>query len=165
MPKKGIHACCYERRLTHSSKTIPMKNKKVFIFGSKGISELTPQFYSKLDEYISENCSFLVGDCAGVDRAVQVYLQSVDYRNVFVYASFNPVEELCRQVRNNVGAWDVTYVETDKKPGTYEFRRAKDIAMIRDCDESICLWNGKSKGSRQNMQELGELGKTCQMFP
>ena len=149
----------------HSGKTIPMKNKKIFVFGSKEISELTPQFCSKLDEYISENFSFLVGDCAGVDRAVQVYLKSVNYRNVFVYASLNSEEEPCGQVRNNVGAWDVTYVETDKKPGTYEFRRAKDFAMIRDCDESICLWNGKSKGSRQNMRELGELGKTCQMFP
>ena len=60
---------------------------KLFISGSKSITELPITFKLLLDDYMVESTEFLVGDCYGVDTAAQKYLASKGYSNVTIYCS------------------------------------------------------------------------------
>ena len=60
---------------------------RVFISGSKSISKLPEEVKSLLDTFIATDAEILVGDCYGVDAAVQMYLDSKGYSNVIVYCS------------------------------------------------------------------------------
>lgn len=44
----------------------------------------------------------------------------------------------------------------------YEFYRQKDIVMAADCDCGYMIWDGVSKGTRQNIEDLKRLGKFVQ---
>ena len=60
---------------------------KLFISGSKSISVLSDEVKAILDKYIAIGTEFLVGDCYGVDAAVQDYLELKGYSNVTIYCS------------------------------------------------------------------------------
>ena len=60
---------------------------KLFVSGSKSISVLPDEVKAILDEHIALGTEFLVGDCYGVDAAVQKYLESKGYSNVTIYCS------------------------------------------------------------------------------
>ena len=49
---------------------------KYFVSGSKSISTLPESIIEVIDLFISLEAEFLVGDCYGVDAAVQKYLES-----------------------------------------------------------------------------------------
>lgn len=134
--------------------------KHIFVFGSKSIGQLTENFCKILDEYRKQGVRFLIGDCDGVDRAVQKYLAERSYQNVCIYASWNPKAENAGHVRNNVGCREVKFVTTEFLPGTYAYRREKDREMIACCSEAVCLWDCRSRGTGDNMRELADWGKT-----
>jgi hypothetical protein len=60
---------------------------KLFISGSKSISELPDEVKLLLDDHMANGTEFLVGDCYGVDAAVQKYLASKGYSKVIIYCS------------------------------------------------------------------------------
>ena len=127
---------------------------KVFISGSKSISALHEEVKSLLDEHIALGTEFLVGDCYGVDAAVQMYLDSKGYSNVIVYCSGETP-------RNNfvTGAKVRSCAETAKGLTGREFHYVKDIQMANDCDQAIMIWDGKSKGTAENIRRMKEMGK------
>lgn len=135
--------------------------KCVFVFGSKCIGQIKEELGKALDEYMKQGARFLIGDCDGVDRAAQKYLAERSYRDVCIYASFNPKAEAEGHTRNNIGCWKVKFVTTEFLPGTYAYRREKDREMIACCMEAICLWDHCSKGSGDNIRELADQGKRC----
>ena len=131
---------------------------KLFAFGSKSINDITGfTICSVLDDAMDKGEEILVGDCSGADAAIQKYLYDREYKSVTVYVSGD-------KVRNNIGGWDVRYVVFDPTLEGYDFYRQKDIQMELDCDYAAVVWDGKSKGTRQNIIELTALGKTIRNF-
>ena len=127
---------------------------KVFISGSKSISALSEEVKSLLDEHIALGTEFLVGDCYGVDAAVQMYLDSKGYRNVTIYCSGETP-------RNNyvTGAKVHSCAEAAKGLTGSAFQYVKDIQMAQDCDTALMIWDGKSKGTGENIRRIKELKK------
>ena len=93
-------------------------------------------------------CLFLCGDCYGADTALQTFLLNEKYSNVVIYY-------LGEKPRNNSGQWQSVRVDTEAEPGTFLYRRAKDIEMVNTCDEGFMIWDGKSKGTGCNTVEIG----------
>ena len=130
---------------------------KVFISGSKSISKLPEEVKSLLDTFIATDAEILVGDCYGVDAAVQMYLDSKGYSNVIVYCSGETP-------RNNfvTGAKVCSYAEAAKGLTGSAFHYVKDIQMAQDCDQAFMIWDGKSKGTAENIRRIKELKKPYQ---
>ena len=127
---------------------------KLFISGSKSISVLSDEIKAILDKYIAIGTEFLVGDCYGVDAAVQMYLDSKGYSNVTVYCSgetprnnFAPSAKVC------------SCAEAAKGLTGNAFQYVKDIQMAQDCDTALMIWEGKSKGTGENIRRIKELKK------
>ena len=127
---------------------------KLFISGSKSISVLSDEVKAILDKYIALDTEFLVGDCYGVDAAVQKYLASKGYSNVTIYCSGEAP-------RNNFvsGAKIHSCAEAAKGLTGNAFQYVKDIQMAQDCDTALMIWDGKSKGTAENIRRIKEMGK------
>lgn len=123
---------------------------KIFIGGSKNLTKLPESAVAKIDEFVRQGCSFLIGDCYGTDLSVQKLLAERGCKNVTIYCSGDAP-------RNNVGGWQVKALHCGGRG--YEFFRQKDIAMVADCDRGYMIWDGKSKGTRQNVEDLRHCGK------
>ena len=102
---------------------------------------------NKLLSITEKQYDILVGDCYGVDSAVQNYLISLNYKNVTVFAS-NGV------ARNNRGRWKVENIVVENNQKGFDFYRQKDIAMANAADYGFMIWDGKSKGTLNNIIEL-----------
>lgn len=127
---------------------------KVFISGSKSISALSEEVKSLLDEHIALGTEFLVGDCYGVDVAVQKYLEFRGYSNITIYCSgVTP--------RNNFAPSAKVRSCTEAAKGLTgrAFQYVKDIQMAQDCDQALMVWDGKSKGTGDNIRRIKEMGK------
>lgn len=127
---------------------------KVFISGSKSISKLPEEVKSLLDSYIVTGAKILVGDCYGIDAAVQKYLESKGYCNVTIYCSGETP-------RNNfvTGAKVRSCAEAANGLTGSTFQYVKDIQMTQDCDQALMVWDGKSKGTGENIRRVKEMGK------
>ena len=127
---------------------------KVFISGSKSISVLSDELKSLLDSYIATGVEFLIGDCYGVDAAVQMYLEFKGCGNVTIYCSGDTP-------RNNyvTGAKVRSCAEAAKGLTGSAFQYVKDIQMAQDCDTALMIWDGKSKGTAENIRRMKEMGK------
>ncbi len=127
---------------------------KLFISGSKSISILSDEVKSLLDTFIATDAEILVGDCYGVDAAVQKYLESKGYCNVTIYCSGETS-------RNNFApsAKVRSCAEAAKGLTGSTFQYVKDIQMTQDCDQALMVWDGKSKGTGENIRRIKEMGK------
>ena len=131
---------------------------KVFFGGSKRISDIGTVILDILEAAMKRGDEILVGDCPGADARIQRYLAQSGYREVTVYCSGD-------EPRFNIGEWDVRTVVLD--PGLthgFAFWRQKDIQMEFDCDRAVMVWDGKSRGTWQNIVELTALGKECEII-
>lgn len=147
----------FERQLENLFGEKEIDTKKVFIGGTKRMELLQPAIYEELNRIMRNNYQVVIGDCRGVDTLVQQYLKRRGYENVVVYASGN-------KVRNNVGGWKVCYVPAELELTPFEFYRQKDIAMAEVADCGIMVWDGKSKGTYRNIQDLHERGKEVKIL-
>ena len=127
---------------------------KLFISGSKSIPVLPDDAKQALDEYMANGTEILVGDCYGVDAAVQKYLESKGYSNVSIYCSGETP-------RNNftTGAKARSCADAAKGLTGSAIHYVKDIQMANDCDQAIMVWDGKSKGTSENIRRIKELKK------
>ena len=118
--------------------------KKVFISGSRHVKKLDKLIINSLNKIISNNMQVLVGDADGVDRLVQEYLFNQNYFNVNVYTIFkNPRDLISKKFK--VKTIDIGNLSGRKA------QEKKDEAMTEDSDYSFVIWNGKSKGSFNNI--------------
>lgn len=120
---------------------------KVFIAGPRAITKFNKRVEERLNNIYSMQMNVIVGDAAGVDKAVQEYFFRMRYQNVSVYASQG-------KARNNIGSWEVVNVEVEKKLKGFNFYAAKDIRMAEEADYGFMIWNGKSKGTLNNVINL-----------
>lgn len=128
------------------------KKKKIFISGSKSISKLTDEMIAALDKIIQDGDTVLVGDCYGVDLAVQKYLLQKGYSDEVVYCSGE-------QPRHHlIGTIHSCAKDAAGLKGR-AFQYVKDEAMCKDCDEAYGFWDGKSPGTSENAKRVQLLGK------
>jgi hypothetical protein len=126
---------------------------KVFIGGSRKIEKLTSDITKKLDVFINDGSTILIGDANGADMSVQKYLSNKKYDNVIVFC----MESKCR---NNVGNWNVKSIRTDLKTKNFDYYSTKDLEMVNEADYAFMIWDAKSKGTLNNIQNLVKGGKT-----
>lgn len=130
---------------------------KVFVGGAKAITTLPDPVIARLQAICERQYDILVGDCYGVDAAVQKFFANLGYNRVVVYASNG-------KARNNLGGWPVRCVTVAQGVTGFDFYRQKDIAMAEAADCGLMVWDGKSVGTRQNIRTLLKLGKIVLVF-
>lgn len=118
----------------------------VFLFGSRSIDYLNAEARMLINKYISIGAHFTIGDCYGADDAFNRYLYSIGYKEVTVYY-------IGGGPRLNAGGYPAIKIN-----GTRYYE--KDVSMRLLCDEYVCLYNGRSRGSANNLRYLNSVGKT-----
>jgi hypothetical protein len=119
----------------------------VFVAGSRQISRLPAEVTSRLDTMIEKGFQILVGDANGADKAAQKYLADKSYPNVLVYC----MKDHCR---NNVGNWPTREVAAPRGAKGFDYYSLKDRAMAKAAEYGLMLWDGKSKGTVNNVVNL-----------
>ena len=130
---------------------------KIFIAGPRAIKKLDENICMKLESICDKGYSILVGDAEGIDSSIQKYLQQKLYKNVLVFAS-NGI------ARNNYGDWKIENVKVEKNVKGFNFYAKKDIEMAKRSDIGFMIWNGKSKGTFNNMINLLNLNKEVILY-
>ena len=130
---------------------------KVFIGGSISIKHFGYMVTDELDKIMDCNMEILIGDAYGIDSLVQEYLDANWYWKVWVYASEG-------KARNNVGKWTIKTINVPEGVYGREFYEQKDKAMAKDCDFGFMIWDGKSKGTLNNIKRLVDYGKICEVY-
>jgi hypothetical protein len=100
----------------------------------------------RIDDLVNRRCTILIGDANGADKAVQQYLADRNYDRVTVYCM-----EKCR---NNIGHWPIRNVEPPRNSRGFAYYAAKDLVMSQEAKCGLMLWDGKSKGTLNNMLNL-----------
>lgn len=118
---------------------------KVAVFGSISIGQLLPAERSRVMRLVELRAQVLLSDAPGVDLAVQHILAAARYRNVVVY-------HRGAKPRNNVGGWPTVAVQ-----GSFT---DKDSAMCRAAECALAFWDGRSRGTRRNLEQLAREGKS-----
>lgn len=127
---------------------------KVFLGGSISIKRFGVETSMLVEDFMSEQTDFLIGDADGADRELQEYLECSYYGLVTVYACNG-------KARNNVGGWEVKAINVPAGLYGREYYEQKDIAMTVACDVGLMVWDGKSKGTLNNIKRLIDAGKQC----
>lgn len=131
----------------------------VFVSGSSKLKKLTEEMKKCLDEHMSKNASFIVGDCYGADELAQKYLKSKCYEDVTVYTSTETPRAKHCSYDKFVSLWS----EAQGKYGE-DFYQVKDKAMCMACDIAVAFWNGSSYGVKCNIIRCLDLHKTCLVY-
>ncbi len=129
----------------------------VFIGGSRAVARLNGIVRDKLDDLITRRCRILVGDANGADKAVQQHFFERGYEHVIVYCM-----DHCR---NNLGNWPTQHITRPGARKDFAYYAIKDLAMVEHANCGLMLWDGRSKGTLNNVQRLlGEEKKTLVYF-
>lgn len=129
----------------------------IFIAGPREIRNLDENIIEKLNNILNKNYNILIGDAKGIDSNVQQFLVNNHYKNVCVYAS-NGI------ARNNYGDWKIESVKVDSNIKNFEFYVAKDLEMVKNADYGFMIWNGKSKGTFNNIINLLKTDKEVLLY-
>ena len=130
---------------------------KIFIGGSRQISKLNNSIRQSLADALEAAPVILVGDANGADKAIQQYLFDRKYEEVCVFCSG-------AQCRNNLGNWEVRHIQSERSVKDFAFYAAKDEQMSVEADCGFMLWDGKSKGTLNNILRLLENGKKVSVY-
>ncbi len=130
---------------------------KIFIAGAKSIKDINDDVKVKLSSISDKRYDVLVGDCSGVDTAVQRFFFSHNYSKITVFASNG-------KARNNLGNWPINSVVVKDGVKGFDFYRQKDIAMAKEADFGFMIWDGKSKGTLNNIIELVKQDKQVLIY-
>jgi hypothetical protein len=115
--------------------------------GSRQISRLPAEVWSRLDTMIEKGFQILVGDANGADKAVQRNFANRSYPNVVVHC----MKDHCR---NNVGHWPTREIDAPRGARGFDYYSLKDRAMAEAAEYGLMLWDGKSKGTVNNVVNL-----------
>jgi hypothetical protein len=134
-----------------------MPTDSVFVAGSRQISCLPAEVKKRIDTMVEKRFRILVGDANGADKAVQTYLAGKAYPNVVVYC----MEAHCR---NNVGAWPTHQTSAPLGAKGFDYYTVKDRAMADAAEYGLMLWDGKSKGTFNNILSLARQNKLVVVY-
>jgi hypothetical protein len=113
--------------------------KVVFISGSRSITKLSDEFINSVKKIIDLEFEIVVGDCGGIDTLAQSLLKSLGYDKVTVYF-------IGSKPRNNLG------FKAMQVPGNRYVD--KDMKMSELADYGLCLWDGRSRGTKANIDRV-----------
>ncbi len=99
----------------------------------------------------------LLGDANGADKAMQRYLAEKNYRNVLVFC----MGDVCR---NNIGKWKMRNVHSSRSKNDFNYYSTKDVLMSDEADYGFMLWDGKSKGTLNNILNMCERNKKALVY-
>jgi hypothetical protein len=134
-----------------------MPSLTVFIAGSRQLSRLAAEVKSRIDTMITKGFRILVGDANGADKAVQRYLADKAYPHVLVHC----MEKHCR---NNLGNWPTREVAAPRGAKGFDYYSIKDRAMADAAEYGLMLWDGKSKGTINNVVTLSRRNKPVVVY-
>jgi len=129
----------------------------VFVGGSRKLGRLNDAIRKRLENVIEKNLLVLVGDASGTDKAIQKYFSHRNYENVLVYC----MEGACR---NNLGQWESRCVASDGQKRGWKYFGLKDAAMAKDASCGLMIWDGRSKGTLNNVLNLLQDGKLAVLY-
>ncbi|GMR23827.1 MAG: hypothetical protein BMS9Abin37_2300 [Acidobacteriota bacterium] len=129
----------------------------VFIGGSRNLGRLNDAIRKRLENIIEKNLLVLVGDASGADKAIQKYFSDRNYQNVLVYC----MEGACR---NNLGNWEFRCIASDGRKRGWKYFAMKDAAMAKDASCGFMIWDGRSKGTLNNVLNLMQNGKVAVLY-
>lgn len=124
-----------------------MATSTIFVAGSRQISRLPAEVKARLDTMIEKRFQILVGDANGADKAVQRYFAEKAYPNVLVHC----MKDHCR---NNIGSWPTRQVAAPRGAKGFDYYSLKDRVMAETAEYGLMLWDGKSKGTVNNVVTL-----------
>ena len=130
---------------------------KIFIAGARNITSLDDSVKARLMSIYNNKHSVFVGDCYGVDTAVQDFFIRLKYNDVTVFASNG-------KARNNIGNWNVENIHVDSSLKGFEFYKQKDIAMANGADYGFMIWDGNSRGTLNNIINLVNQNKKVLVY-
>lgn len=130
---------------------------KIFIAGARNITSLDDNVKARLMSIYNNKHSVFVGDCYGVDAAVQDFFIKLKYKNVTVFASNG-------KARNNIGNWNVENIHVDSSAKGFDFYKQKDIAMANSADYGFMIWDGSSRGTLNNIINLVNQNKKVLVY-
>lgn len=129
----------------------------VFIGGSRRLARLSNAIRSRLENIVAQELDVLIGDANGIDKAVQEHLALVGYRKVTVYC----MDERCR---NNVGGWPTRNVRAERSKRDFAYYATKDAEMAKAASCGFMIWDGKSRGTLNNIANLLRANKKVAVY-
>jgi hypothetical protein len=130
---------------------------KVFIAGSRALSRLNADVKHRIDTMVDKGFTILVGDANGADKAVQRYLAEKHFRNVIVHC-------MAGNCRNNVAGWPTREIAAAPGARGFAYYSTKDLAMARDAEYGLMLWDGESKGTLNNVINMVQQNKMVVVY-
>jgi hypothetical protein len=129
----------------------------VFIGGSMNIKHLDAKVIERIDTIVASQFDIVIGDAEGIDSSIQQYLCESRSARITIYCSG-------QKPRNNLGSWTIRNVESPHPEGTRAFYTVKDLAMAKDADFGLMVWDSKSTGTLSNIIELLKRNKKSVVF-
>ncbi len=133
--------------------------KKVFISGSINLNILPKIVEKSLQTIQEKSIKVLVGDAKGIDTLIQDYFSKNTYFNLDIYSIY----EIPRNKNNNNFNTILIEVDMDIKSERKK-QEKKDECMSLNSDYSFVVWDGKSKGSFNNIQRALENDKLLKVY-
>lgn len=130
---------------------------KVFFGGSRKLPLLNSAIRARLRNLITNKHTVLVGDANGADKAVQQFFADEGYRNVIVYC-------MDGECRNNIGKWEIHSVDSGGRKKDFKYFAMKDAEMSLEADHGFMLWDGKSKGTLNNVLNMLQQQKSVLIY-
>ena len=131
--------------------------KKVFFGGSRRLGKLNKAIKERADNIISTGYLVLIGDANGADRAMQKYLAEKSYKHVLIFCAGN----ICR---NNIGRWETKFVPVNRAQKDFQYYSIRDKKISDEADYGFMVWDGKSKGTLNNIMNLLERNKPALVY-
>lgn len=130
--------------------------KRVFLGGSRRVSRLNDSIRRRLEEIVRREMQVVVGDANGADKALQRQLADWRYPDVVYHVGARP--------RNSEGAWPTMRIAAGAGARGFEFYAVKDRAMANDAECGLMLWDGESRGTLANVENLAAAGKPVAVY-
>lgn len=129
----------------------------VFLAGSRQITRLPAEVKSRIDTMVDKGFQILVGDANGADKAIQQYLAEKAYQHVLVHC-------MKAHCRNNLGSWPTRELGAPSGARGFAYYSIKDRAMADAAEYGLMLWDGKSKGTVNNLVSLSRRHKPVVVY-
>lgn len=132
---------------------------KVFISGSISIKSLPSDVIESLNKIQENNIEVLVGDADGIDIKIQDFYNKTNYQNVCVYSIYAHPRNLSSTKFKSKTVLVDEEVKKEREKQTF-----KDEAMTSESDYSFIIWDGKSKGSYNNILRAMQQNKKIKIY-